>query len=416
MKAFFEAFPNVQLPKNLHDLMEQTNIEKITTTKAKDFLRIYLVSRNLIDKKDIYKVEKEIKRQLFSGIAIEIKIYERFELSAQYTPEKLLNVYRESILDELMEYSHVLFIALKTAQFSYPEDGRVVVNLEDSVLVRSREEELHHILEKILVERCGFGVRIELEYREKERSEEREEEERLISLKVAEITNRLKGYEPRDGKTSENADGEASASDGEEAQKAQQEKEQGTSEKSASGDGAQKGAAAGAAGKTGELRAGSGGKLNTGRGEFSKFKKGDRGGFDRGSVKKSDNPDVIYGRDFEEEPHKIEDIIGEIGEVVVQGKILKLETREIKNEKTLIYFDLTDFSDTMTVKLFVKTEQASEVTGVHQGQGYCHDGQVRPRADHRFHRRNQEDGRFLREQVRRCTQEARRAALSYEDE
>ncbi|MCR5459276.1 MAG: PolC-type DNA polymerase III [Acetatifactor sp.] len=367
MKAFFEAFPNVQLPQNLHNLMAQTNIEKITTTKAKDFLRIYLVSRNLIDKRDVYKVEKEIRRQLFPGISIGVKIYERFELSAQYTPEKLLDVYRESILEELMEYSHVLFIALKTAQFSYPEAGRVVVNLEDSVLVKSKEEELHRILEKILVERCGFGVKIELEYREKDRSQDREEEERLISLKVAEITGRLKGYESK-GDTAAGTDG----SKAQEAGKAPEENAE--AGKAVEGGKLPEGGAAkpGTAGtgesggkaneKTGELRSSAGGKLNTGRGEFTKFKKGERGGFDRGAVKKSDNPDVIYGRDFEEEPQKLEDVIGEIGEVVVQGKILKLETREIKNEKTIIFFDITDFSDTMTVKMFAKNEQVKEIT------------------------------------------------------
>ena len=198
MKAFFEVFPNVQLAKNLHDLMEQTQIEKITSAKAKDFIRIYLVSKNLIEKRDVHKVEKELKKQLFPGVSIEIKIYERFELSAQYTPEKLLEVYRESILEELMEYSHVLFIALKGAQFSYPEEGRVVINMEDSVLVRSKEEDLHRILEKILVERCGFTVKIELTYREKDHEKDREEEERLIGLKVSEITRRLKGYETRE--------------------------------------------------------------------------------------------------------------------------------------------------------------------------------------------------------------------------
>ena len=59
---------------------------------------------------------------------------------------------------------------------------------------------------------------------------------------------------------------------------------------------------------------------------------------------------MIYGRDFEEVPQKIEEIIGEVGEVVIQGKILKLDAREIKNEKTIIIFDVTDFTDTITVK------------------------------------------------------------------
>ena len=58
--------------------------------------------------------------------------------------------------------------------------------------------------------------------------------------------------------------------------------------------------------------------------------------------KKSDNPDVFYGRDFDEEPMDIEKIDGPIGEVVIKGKVVSLETREIRNEKTIIIFEKID--------------------------------------------------------------------------
>lgn len=58
---------------------------------------------------------------------------------------------------------------------------------------------------------------------------------------------------------------------------------------------------------------------------------------------------------------KIEDIIGEIGEVVIRGQIIRLDKREIKNEKTIIMFDVTDFSDTITVKMFARNEQVPEI-------------------------------------------------------
>ena len=99
------------------------------------------------------------------------------------------------------------------------------------------------------------------------------------------------------------------------------------------------------------------------RGEFKKgeFRKG--GNFEKGALKRSDNPDVIYGRDFEEEAMKIEELIGEMGEVVIRGKVLSVDTRDIKNEKTIIIFNISDFTDTMTIKMFVRTEQVKEVTG-----------------------------------------------------
>ena len=107
--------------------------------------------------------------------------------------------------------------------------------------------------------------------------------------------------------------------------------------------------------------------------EGKKFMGKKSGGFGRGkgkfkgdgdffkSAKRSDNPDVIYGRDFDDEAMSIEDIVGEIGEVAIRGKILNLDKREIKNERTILIFDVTDFSDTMTIKMFAKNEQVEEI-------------------------------------------------------
>ena len=73
------------------------------------------------------------------------------------------------------------------------------------------------------------------------------------------------------------------------------------------------------------------------------------------------NPDVIYGRDFEEESMEIEKIDGPIGEVVIRGKILSVDTREIRNEKTIIIFSVTDFTDTIVLKIFAGNDDVPEL-------------------------------------------------------
>ena len=75
-------------------------------------------------------------------------------------------------------------------------------------------------------------------------------------------------------------------------------------------------------------------------------KGGFRSGFSRGdgsrSVRRSDNPDVLYGRDFESESLAIEQIQGEMGEVTIRGQVQTLETRDIRNNKTIIMMEVTD--------------------------------------------------------------------------
>ena len=78
--------------------------------------------------------------------------------------------------------------------------------------------------------------------------------------------------------------------------------------------------------------------------------------------RKSDNPEVLFGRDFEDHFIQIDAIEGEMGEVTLRGKILEVEKRELRGgERTIIKFDLTDFTDTITVKMFARQDMLEDV-------------------------------------------------------
>ena len=77
--------------------------------------------------------------------------------------------------------------------------------------------------------------------------------------------------------------------------------------------------------------------------------------------KKSDNPDVLYGRDFDDEFISIRDIAGEMGEVTIRGQIINTDSRLLKSGKTIVIFDVTDFTDTITVKLFAREEMLEDI-------------------------------------------------------
>ncbi len=347
-KPFFEVFPSLKLNNSLHDIMEQTEVEKIATTRSKEYLRVYLFSTRLILKQDIQAVEQEILQQLFPNAGLAVKIYEHFSLSSQYNPEKFMNIYRDSILLELRDYSRIEYNAFKNAQLEFPDEHTLLLTMDDTVLVRSKEEELVRVLEKILVERGGFSAAVKVEYRPVETNKFKAEEELQLKLRVKEIQNRL---------------GEVVDTSGDEFVEAAAEENSGNQTTVGTG-----------SNTVGSTSGGStaGGKVSEGntagkKGEFKKgeFKKGEfkRGGDYGRAVKRSDNPDVIYGRDFEEDAMRIEELIGEMGEVVIRGKILSLDQRPIKNEKTIIMFDMTDFTDTMTVKMFARNEQVEEILG-----------------------------------------------------
>lgn len=72
------------------------------------------------------------------------------------------------------------------------------------------------------------------------------------------------------------------------------------------------------------------------------------------------DPSVFYGKNVEGEIIPIKDIVDEIGEVVVDGMIRNVDQREIAGDKLIVNFALTDFTDTIVVKVFIKKELAEE--------------------------------------------------------
>ena len=49
-------------------------------------------------------------------------------------------------------------------------------------------------------------------------------------------------------------------------------------------------------------------------------------------------------------------------EVIIRCQVMDVEAREIRNEKTILIFPVTDFTDSIVVKMFLRNEQVPEVT------------------------------------------------------
>ncbi len=352
-KQFLEVFPTLQLKSDLKDTFEGVCVEHIYTTKRRDFLRVYISADRIIDKKDIFAVEGQIKKQLFDRANITVKIYEHFQLSRQYTPENLYHAYRESILRELRDYSPVMYSMFKKAEVSF-EGDKMTLTVEELVPFKEKAAEFTELLEKIFCERCGVFVRVCVEYTTVQENPLKREEELKLKRQVDEIASRVFG-EARIG----------AAQDEEEAESAKE----GAAWGSQAGMGTAKEAASNTAQEA--LKAKESASAKT---EKKKEKPGtDRsyGGFGGKKsgfgkkeyrMKKSDDPSIIWGSyDIEEEPLPLDQLVGEMGEVVIRGKLLTLETKPIPRiEKTIVMFAVTDFTDTIMVKVFVKDEQLDE--------------------------------------------------------
>ncbi len=327
---FFEVFGGIRLDERLNALMEDTTIEKLTTDSQRTLLRVYLSSPRLIDRQDICKVQDAIRKQKMADSGMEVKVYERFHLPTHFTAEKVYSSYEDSIVFSIKEIGHVDYKIFHDADVVFEEDGVMKLILEDTMIAREKEKELIEALNSILNVRCGLNVNIYVDYKEPQKSKFKEENEHKVKLMVQEIARRAGRNQNEESDGSEFADyGDEKNVESKEAKSKEKQQKQ------------EKSNAAKIAGKD-----------SKGEGEKKEKK--------RMPLKRSDAPDVIYGRDFDDDTIPIKDIVDEIGEVTIRGKITEAEGRELRNDKYIYTFAVTDFTDTISSKIFCWADQAEE--------------------------------------------------------
>ena len=353
-KPFLEVFPGLHIGEELKELLKLVMVEKVSMPKDRSSLRIYIVSPRLIHKKNICSMEEGIAKQLFPGRSITVKILEKYRLSAQYTPEKLYQVYKDSILMEFKNFGMIEYNILRRAETAFEAEDTMVMTIEDNLIYRERSKEVGRILEKIFTERCGLPAEVRFSFTkaEKERRDDFDEEAALAALLASHVQDAGGGQEEaadsRGLETAQGGPGEGHA--------LAQDQKPGSRTFTKKTFGEKK--AAGGKGNPGS-GTGSGGFQGGQNGSGSGFKR-DGGWGGRMPYRKSENPDVLYGRDFEGETLEIHEIAGEIGEVVLRGKIIRVEKRELRSGSKMMIFDLTDFTDSITIKMFLREDQEAD--------------------------------------------------------
>ena len=335
--AFLEVFPTLQLNHEMKGLLSEATVTKVASNRNRDFIRVYFDNTRLIPKRDIWRLEEDMRQQLFPNQKMQIKLMEHYRLSGQYTAKTLLDTYKESMLCEIKEYSLLLYNIFRKAEIRFEEDMQMTLILEDTLIARESQDELIEVLDKIIRERCGIQTKFDIQFVEKKESHYKKDTDHQIDLEVESIVRRTAAAKSEHEQ--EHAEDEmlgAVAKENEaDTSKAQSSKEQ--SAKVA---------------KT-KSAADAGSRQNGKKGGVKNREYG---------LKRSDNPDVFYGRDFDEEAVTIDTIQGEVGEVVIRGQIIDTDMRELRNgEKTIVKIVITDFTDTIAAKIFVKNEQRDEL-------------------------------------------------------
>ena len=306
-KPFFSVFPDLKVSDDVRSLFEDANIREITLKKKENMLKISFQCDHLISRVDTWRMERTIREQLFSKRFVKIRFQESYHLSEQYNLKYLMEHYMKSFLFELKGKGEVIFNVVRKGDYRI-EDDVITFYFEDTFVNRNKAPEIKEFFEVILKDRFSIDAKVGFDFSKTiDRSLKMESDYRL-QQEIHTIVEHADIVE-------------------------KEQKEEKKARKKA------------AATK----------KEHT-------FKK---------KPKYSDDPTLLYGRNCDGELMEIKDIYDEIGEVVIHGQITFLETREIRNEKTIIIFHITDFTDTISCKVFVRNEQLPDILdGLKKGGFY----------------------------------------------
>ena len=320
----FDAFPTLEFNEDIMDILADVEVLKVATNSAKTRLRVYITSRRLIPKSTIFVLENEFRKQIPPFKTMDIHVVEKYELSSQYTQEKLWGIYKESILDELRHESIIDYEIVKKAKVRFIADDKMELAVLDGSIERDRVKNICEYLHMVFFDRCGFEIDFDIIYRE---AKHEAKDTPVIHMQLEQTA---------DGDDKEKA---VAGSENKSEKKNSKETEMAQTEKTVAG------------------------RLRTDAKVLDKkAAKNDEKSFR--TVKMSGNPDVIYGKDFDDEAIELATITHEIGEGAIRGRIRGVEVKELRTGKQLMTFTVTDFTDSMSVKLFLNTkENLDEIKG-----------------------------------------------------
>lgn len=341
-KVFFEVFPTLELKKDISGIFSEAVVTHMTMNSARTSVKIYIRFKRLVGRSVIVYAENEIKRQIRPFFSMEVKICERFELSKLHNPRSILEEYGDSILFELERQNMIKYQIFREAKIEADDEHNIRMSVQDTFVTRQFAGELADMLRGIMENRFGFDIKVDIIYTEPKESRHKKEAEYKLEQMIQEISER---NAVRSGGRNADSDGAdkartSSAADtqGESAAVKKQDKESNTPVR----------------------RAGSAPKEYRRHGSFGLYQ---NDGKRKRPLRRSDNPDVIYGRDFEDEPIKLEAVEGEMGVITFRGQVMAVDKRQLKSGKFLLIFDVTDFTDSITVKLFLEPDDLEELEG-----------------------------------------------------
>jgi len=324
IKSFFDTFQGMELDPELKDMFDGVEVEKLTYITQSETLYVDIISTHLIDLDSIKKAEQAVRLFVFEGNADEyddnrkVKIKTKYHLSDQYDAEYIMRVHGDDIMKEMREEHPVEYTLVKSSDIRF-EDGKITFVMPEGMMALQRKPMIAKYFNRLFQDCFGININTVIEYVKRPDKEEEYED------KIPEVTQ----AEPEAtvDRVSETVEQLVDTYDVDSnevyyAPELMRKKE-----------------------PTHEVQ------KKDFKAKAEDFRK-----------KNYNDLDCFYGKNVEGDIVAIADITEEMPNyVVIKGQIVKVDTKEIRNEKTIVTAYITDFTDTIGFKLFVKNDDMGAI-------------------------------------------------------
>lgn len=335
-RLFNDVFKDIKIEKRIKDKLNDCVVISAVASHTLPNVDVYLENKSILNPRDVSEAENAVFKQMFNKAGKKVTFHMRYTGEDAKDFDSAWRGYHMYLEDELSASRIQAGRIYRNARVSAAE-GKITIELTDDSITKSKSKLITDTLESLWKDHFDIPMSIECIYHEPKESEE----EGAPSEPV---------YEYADGSVA-HADSFASA------MKEDSEKEH-KEDSGASGEKAHKSSNEGAKGgsKDGGFKDGFKGK-----GSF----KGKSDAYDKARAGRkrivSDDPTVILGYPVDEDPISISEITGPIGSVVIKGMIFKYEEIETKTGRIIATLAVTDFTDSIAVKVFLHEEEKETV-------------------------------------------------------
>ncbi len=347
-RSFQEVFPGLHGDREVQGLLPLMDVSSIRYSRDKKSLLIFTRVKRLVGRELLDRVEKLLDKQVLQDYGNELhsRICEEYILPDSYRLADVISEYKDTLLKEAASGSPISERLLKRSAIEVDEES-LTLTVDDYPIAHSLERGWTERIIRILAERFLRDASVRIAYRKPK------EHVFLIDDGTANEPVNAAAEEKNESVSAASVSGSANTaapdrspeSSGADAKKNPAPKKPRSVKKDSE-------AAASPCAAKKELNRAQSGK-QTGSVKAPK------------PVVYSDDPDVIYGRKFTDEVRRIASYdASEEGSMVIAGDIMESEMRELKSKtRCLITLSVTDYTDSISIKLFVPSEQAEEIFG-----------------------------------------------------